>query len=100
MYVECRTVAAAALASRRDALPPPAPRLSLVPCLLRGLRQPEEVYYTCAWSVDGRSGDPLLAIGGLRGVIKIINCVSQTVVRVRVCVCVSVCARWEKLGGG
>jgi hypothetical protein len=49
--------------------------------------QPEEVYYTCAWSVDGRSGDPLLAIAGLRGVIKIINCVSQAVVRVRMSLC-------------
>ncbi len=45
--------------------------------------QPEEVYYTCAWAVDGRNGDPLLAIAGLRGIIKIINCTSQTVVRVR-----------------
>ena len=35
--------------------------------------QPEEVFYTCAWTVDGRNGDPLLAIGGLRGIIKIIK---------------------------
>ena len=36
----------------------------------------------------------MLAIGGLRGIIKIINCISQTVVRV----CVA-CVEFSTVGG-
>ena len=42
---------------------------------------PEEVLYTAAWSVDMSSGDPLLVVAGLRGVVKVINCSRAAVVR-------------------
>ena len=37
----------------------------------------DEIFYACTWSFNDTS-QPLLAIAGLRGVIKIINCISFT----------------------
>uniref|UniRef100_A0A182M9F5 Polycomb protein esc n=1 Tax=Anopheles culicifacies TaxID=139723 RepID=A0A182M9F5_9DIPT len=36
----------------------------------------EEVFYTCAWSHDVETGNPLLAAGGLRGVLRVFNTAS------------------------
>lgn len=42
----------------------------------------EEQYFTAAWTVDVLTGSPLLAAAGLRGHIKVINCITQSVVTV------------------
>lgn len=44
----------------------------------------EENFYCCAWSVDSTSGQPILAVGGVRGIIRIISptmgqCIKQFV---------------------
>lgn len=44
----------------------------------------EEVLYSCAWSLDPNTGDPLLATAGLRGIVKVINvCIRRCV---KVCI--------------
>lgn len=43
--------------------------------------QKEEELYACAWTVDQPSGEPLLAVGGVRGVVKVINASRQEVAR-------------------
>ena len=40
----------------------------------------EEIFFALAWSLDEASGQPLLAIGGLRGVIKIISASTQELI--------------------
>ncbi|RLN95885.1 hypothetical protein BBJ28_00025101, partial [Nothophytophthora sp. Chile5] len=42
----------------------------------------EEQYFTVAWTVDVLTGSPLLAVAGFRGHIKVINCITQSVVTV------------------
>ncbi len=42
----------------------------------------DEIFFSLAWTVDVLSGSPLLAAGGLRGHIKVINCITQSVVTV------------------
>jgi polycomb protein EED len=42
----------------------------------------EEHFFTLAWTVDVLTGSPLVAAAGLRGHIKIINCITQSVVTV------------------
>jgi polycomb protein EED len=42
--------------------------------------QIEEVFYSCAWTVDEPTGAPLLAVAGKRGIIKIVNCSMHVVV--------------------
>ena len=37
------------------------------------LPQPDEVLYTCAWTYDQETGESLLAIAGLKGIIRIIG---------------------------
>ena len=43
----------------------------------------EENFYTCAWTQDGATGQPLLAAAGSRGIIRIISPVSMQNVKVR-----------------
>ena len=38
----------------------------------------DEIFYACVWTIHHEQHQPLLAVAGLRGVIKIINCVSFT----------------------
>jgi len=38
----------------------------------------EEIFYTCAWTVETTTGNPLVAVGGARGVIRIVSPVSQS----------------------
>ena len=35
--------------------------------------QPEENFYTCAWTYDTETGESLLAIAGFKGIIRIIG---------------------------
>ncbi|DAZ94752.1 TPA: hypothetical protein N0F65_011568 [Lagenidium giganteum] len=42
----------------------------------------EEQFFTVVWTVDVLTGSPLLAAAGYRGHIKIINCITQSVVTV------------------
>ena len=44
----------------------------------------DENFYTCAWTIDDETGRPLLAAAGSRGLIRIVDPVSMT--------CVKVCA--------
>lgn len=37
---------------------------------------PEEIFYTSAWSATLEEGTPLLLVGGIRGIIKVINCLT------------------------
>lgn len=40
--------------------------------------QPEEVFYTCCWSADPETGQQILAVAGLRGIVRIINPTTMT----------------------
>lgn len=40
--------------------------------------QVEEIFYTCCWSSDPETGDAILAVAGLRGIIRILNPVNMT----------------------
>lgn len=42
----------------------------------------DENFYTCAWTINEETGQPLLAVAGSRGLIRIINPVSMCCVKV------------------
>ena len=50
----------------------------------RSLPQPSEEFYVCKWSVDPKTGSPLLLLAGHKGVIRVVDCGSATLVHVGV----------------
>ena len=36
--------------------------------------QPSEEYYACSWSLDMRTGAPLLLVGGRNRLVQVVNC--------------------------
>ncbi|XP_064404709.1 polycomb protein EED-like [Halichondria panicea] len=46
---------------------------SIAPTQAYSDTDPEENFYTCAWSYDTETGEGLLAIGGLKGIIRILG---------------------------
>ena len=68
-------------------------------------KQPEENFYTCAWSYDTETGESLLVVAGFKGIIRVIETSHVTCRAVSewyysvyltlplnsVCVCVCVC---------
>ena len=47
--------------------------------------QKEEEFFACKWSVEERSGAPLLLIAGKKGLLKVLNCVTESLQWVRLC---------------
>ena len=45
--------------------------------------QKEEEFFACKWSVEARSGAPLLLIAGKHGLLKVLNCVTESLHWVR-----------------
>lgn len=55
-------------------------------CLKRARHaQKDEEFFACKWSVEPRSGAPLLLIAGKRGLLKVLNCVTESLHWVRAC---------------
>lgn len=64
--------------------------------------QKEEEFFACKWSVEERTGAPLLLIAGKKGLLKVLNCVTETLEWVRPCIphqsSRAHCAAWQGQG--
>lgn len=54
---------------------------ALLSCLNR-CPQADENFYCCAWSFDDVTGQPLVAVAGLRGIIRILSPIALCCVKV------------------
>ena len=54
-------------------VPPLTPNVASLHFSSPLFQQPEETFYTCAWTYDIETGESLLAIAGAKGLIRIVG---------------------------